>query len=139
MNSEHTLDQQYLIFRIDDKLIGTNISLVKRILHYDSVQKVPLAKDSFEGLVDFDEKPVPFFNLSLAMGIEEHNLPAENLIAVHHVHGTDIAFKIGNVVTVTRIDRSTLNENTEGINGVDEKATWNGKEIYILNAEKIVQ
>ncbi|MDH3974345.1 MAG: chemotaxis protein CheW [Deltaproteobacteria bacterium] len=139
MNIEYALDQQYLIFRVADKLIATNIALVKRILHYEFVQKVPLARDYFEGLVKFDEKPIPFFNLPLAMGIKGKKVSTENLIAVHNVQGIDIAFKIGNVVTVTRIDRSALGESTEGIKGVDHKTSWSGEEVYILNAEKIVQ
>lgn len=139
MSIDYTLDQQYLIFRISDKLIGTNIALVKRILHYDSVQRVPLARDFYEGLVKFEERPIPFFNLPLAMGFEEKQAPSENLIAIHNVQGIDIAFKIGNVVTVTRIEKSALGESTEGIKGVDNKTSWSGEEVYILNAEKIVQ
>lgn len=139
MNHDHISDQQFLIFRVADKLIGTNIELVKRILHYDSVQKVPLARDCFDGIVRFDEKPIPFFNLPLAMGISEKKESIENLIAVHNVHGIDVAFKIGNVVTVTRLDVSDEDESDEHIKGIDQKASWHGKEVYILNAKKIVQ
>lgn len=139
MNIDYSLDQQYLIFRVTDKLIGTNIASVKRILHYETVQQVPLARDFFEGLVKFDEKPIPFFNLPLAMGIEDKKVSDENLIAVHNVNGNDVAFKIGNVVTVTRIDISALAESTADIKGVEQKASWGEEEVYIINAEKIVQ
>lgn len=139
MNIPYTVDEQYLIFKIADKLIASNIALVKRILHYESVHRVPLTRDYFEGLVKFEGKPIPFFNLSLAMGLREKQVSVKNLIAVHNVHGIDIAFKIGSVVTVTRIARSALNESEEIINGVDQKTLWSGKDVYILNAEKIVQ
>ena len=139
MNYEQTSDNQYLIFRTAGKLVGTNIELVKRILQYDYLQKVPLAMDYFDGLVKFDNKPIPLFNLPHAMGLKEKKITSENLIAVHSVHGIDIAFKIGNVVTVTRIENSSLEECTEDIKGVDQIAVWDETEIYILNAEKVVQ
>ena len=131
-------DQRYLIFKVAGKLIGTDIGLVKRILYYDSPQKVPLARDYFDGLVEFEGKPIPFYNLLRAMGFDESKKVGENLIAVHFVKGIDIAFKIGSVITVAQMDQPSVEECKGKVFGVEKTGIWNGKKVYIINAENMI-
>ena len=128
--------RQYLLFRLANNLFGTEIRDIKRILPLDIVYKVPLAKPYYEGIIRFENRAIPLFNLREAMGGKASG--GEHLIVVEEIEGEDIGLLIGNVKTVVRIDDSEAVAYEGLIPGIKKSVAWEGKEVYLLDAGAVI-
>ena len=129
--------KQYLIFRLGDYYFGSVIDSIKRILTIDKVYKVPLAKTNFEGIVDFEGKPLPLFNLGEAMELNRIQ-PDGGLVAVQQIAGKDVGVMIGDVLAVARFDPETIEDYSGQMPFVEKMIVWEGKEVKLINSEKLL-
>ena len=130
--------KQYLLFKLEDKYFGTRIDDVKRILSLDYVHKVPLMKENFEGLMRYEDKAVPLFNLKKSLGFKGGVTFDESFVAIESVDGCDVGFIIGDVITVIRIDEEHLKNSSGNVPGVRMETQWEDNIVYLLNADELV-
>ncbi|MFP4445591.1 MAG: chemotaxis protein CheW [Desulfosudaceae bacterium] len=66
----------YLTFHLDEELYGLNIHLVREVLEYTPITKVPMTADFMRGVINVRGHVVPVVDLRLKFGLE----PAEQTV-----------------------------------------------------------
>ena len=130
--------QQFLIFSVAEKYFAVQLMDVKRVLPFDKICKVPLARDNFEGILKLEGKVIPLFNIGRALGINCGTSPKEQLVSVENLRGEDIGFLIDNVQRVVTLDSDYFEEIESELPGVKKKALWEGHEVFLLSGDELV-
>ena len=130
--------KQYLIFKVSGRFFAVLIDNVERIVPLDFIYKVPLAKPYFDGLVRMDERAIPVFNVAHALGLKGGPPVDDPVLAVEHLRSCDIGLLVPEVVAVARIAPVEILDCESAYPGVNQKVLWNGNEVNILLAEKLV-
>ena len=61
-----------------------------------------------------------------------------NFIAVERLKGENIGLLIGDVHKVVTLQPDNIEDAEEKIAGVKEKATWDGKDVFLLDPEELI-
>lgn len=130
--------EQYLIFTLGGEFFGMKLRYVKRVIPFEGACDVPLSRENFDGLVRFEGKAIPLYNLLKAMGVEGSVASGENLVAVERIKGEDIGLLIEGVKKVARLEPDVIEESEDGMAGVKKTANWDGKEVRLLDAEELI-
>lgn len=130
--------QQYLIFSLSSRLFASRLRDVKRVLPLEKIFDVPLKRNNFEGLVKFEGKAIPLFNLKRVVVKQFNRDTQENLIVVQNVQGQDVGFLIDKVHKVAALDRSSFEDYESQLPGVTQKSLWEGSEVIVIEAEKLL-
>jgi purine-binding chemotaxis protein CheW len=69
--TKETQENTYLTFYLDEELFGLNIHLVREVLEYTSITKVPMTADFMRGVINVRGHVVPVVDLRRKFGLKE--------------------------------------------------------------------
>lgn len=128
---------QFLIFSISSNLYATSLRDVKRIIPRGKIYEVPLKREFYRGLIDFEGKAIPLFNLKSAINNKNAEYSAEDIIVVQNVHGQDVGFLIDKVHKVMTLDPCDFENYESGIPGISKKTIHNEHEIMLIQTTEL--
>jgi purine-binding chemotaxis protein CheW len=133
-------------FKLDDGIYGIDILLVREILDYKKITKVPQVLDFMLGVINLRGNVVPVIDLKLKLGIGATNISVDTCIIIVEVvvnqEITIIGSLADSVYEVMDLDTSQIedapkigsNISTKFIKGMAKK---DDDFVIILNVEKV--
>ena len=83
MNDANEIQENiYLTFYLDEELFGLNIHLVREVLEYTSITKVPMTADFMRGIINVRGHVVPVVDLRRKFGLAEAELTVNTCIII---------------------------------------------------------
>ncbi len=83
MNDANEIQENtYLTFYLDEELFGLNIHLVREVLEYTSITKVPMTADFMRGVINVRGHVVPVVDLRRKFGLAEAELTINTCIII---------------------------------------------------------
>lgn len=83
MNDANEIQENtYLTFYLDEELFGLNIHLVREVLEYTSITKVPMTADFMRGIINVRGHVVPVVDLRRKFGLAEAELTINTCIII---------------------------------------------------------
>ena len=128
---------QFLILSLSSNLYASNLRDVKRIIPRGKIYEVPLKREFYRGLVEFEGKVIPLFNLKSAINKKNAEYSAEDVIVVQNVHGQDVGFLIDKVHKVMTLDPCDFENYESGIPGISKKIIHNEREIMLIQINEL--
>ncbi|MBE9504496.1 MAG: chemotaxis protein CheW [Proteobacteria bacterium] len=129
--------QQFLIFSLSSKLYASNLRDVKRIVPLEKIFEVPLKRENYLGLVKFEGKAIPLFNLKSAINKGNTGYSPEDLIVVQYVRGQDVGFLVDKVDKVMTLDPNSFEDYESNIPGISKKIIEKENDIMLIYADEI--
>lgn len=75
-------EQQYVVFRLEQQLYGTPVSVVREVSHVLPVTRVPSAPPYVDGVVDLRAEVLPVVNLRRRLGLAPREPDRESRLIV---------------------------------------------------------
>lgn len=69
--ADHHQSQTFLTFYLDDELFGLNIDMVREVLEYKDITRVPMTADFMRGVINVRGSVVPVIDLRRKFGFDE--------------------------------------------------------------------
>jgi len=129
---------QYLLFGAGGSLFGLELPEIKGVAPAGRIYPLPLMKENFEGVITHDEKVIPVFNLTGALGFKGGRMRADSFIVVEQFENEEIGLLIGDVKRVLQLDCERFTDYKGSIPAIKKKCPCLGRDALLVDVKSII-
>ncbi len=124
---------KYLVFQLVQRYFALEMDAIRRVVNAETIYSVPLAKKNYAGLMRFEERAIPIFNLREALGLKKKGEAEENLVAVEQIDDDEVGVLVGSVYSVADLGEGKEIDREPELAGVEKLVEWGGKEVNVVD------
>lgn len=137
------MEQQLVIFNLDEEFYGLDISRVEGIIKLQAITKMPKAPAIVEGITNLRGMVVPVIDLRKRFGLSAAVHSKDTRIVIIHINQTKVGMMVDGVSEVLRIPEETIeptpplitSEDTTFILGI---AKFDDRLITLLDVDQVL-
>ena len=132
-------EDKYLVFQLAKRQFALEMNSIRRVVNADQIYGVPLAKKYYAGLMRFEGRAIPLFNLRAALGLKGKVKEEESLVAVEQMGDYEVGLLIGSVYSVADLGEGTETDRDPEMVGVNKVVELDGKEINVVDLGELLR
>ncbi len=120
-----TISEQYVVFSLEEEKYGLDISVVKEIVRWNKITKLPQMDEELCGVIKLREQVIPVISLRKSFGLPELEDHQDAKIMILEVQDKVVGVIVDNVEEVVSVPDSaiqtspgTVTHNNEIISGI---------------------
>lgn len=137
------MEEQVVIFNLQDQVYGINIESVLEIIRMESVTRVPGTPDFIEGVINLRGKVIPVMDLSKRFGMPQSRVSSSTRVIIVEAGGVTVGMVVDAVSEVLRFPVTSIEPpppmiSGAGIEALRGIALVDGRLIILLDLGRVL-